>query len=148
MCAVKVLVAVAGANDIVTAGLASILRDGSGFELMDVLPAFGVVPDVIVYDAIGLEADGGVELRRLVKNQAPVLVVSRDLRPDLTARAMAPARPGGFAQRTRRRSVSSSGPPPGASSIRRKGAGGRPCPGPRPASATARSTCWAESPRA
>jgi DNA-binding NarL/FixJ family response regulator len=89
MCAVKVLVAVAGANDIVTAGLASILRDGSGFELMDVFPAFGVVPDVILYDAIGVEADDGAELHQLVKNQAPVLVVSRDLRPDLAARAMA-----------------------------------------------------------
>jgi DNA-binding NarL/FixJ family response regulator len=87
---VKILAAVAGAHDIVTAGLASILGEDAGIELMDTFPAFGVVPDVVLYDAIGLEADDGVELYRLVKDlESPVVVVSRDLRPDLAARAMA-----------------------------------------------------------
>ncbi len=57
---------------------------------MERFPDFGTIPDVIVYDAIGIEEDGGAEITTLAKeSESAVVVMSRDLRPDLAARAMA-----------------------------------------------------------
>lgn len=84
-------VALAGAHDIVTLGLRSILAPVTDFEVVDDFPAFDTVPDVIVYDAVSLEADDGVELYAMIKEYdgTPVVIVSRDLRPDLAARSIA-----------------------------------------------------------
>jgi hypothetical protein len=86
----SILVAVAGAHDIVDAGVRTLLADDSGIVVMERFPDFGTIPDVIVYDAIGIEEDGGAEVTALAKeSESAVLVMSRDLRPDLAARAMA-----------------------------------------------------------
>jgi DNA-binding NarL/FixJ family response regulator len=93
----SVLVAVAGAHDIVRAGLRTLLADASDVVVMETFPAFGTVPDVIVYDAIGVEADGGEGLAALTKDaRSTVVVMSRDLRPDLATRAMARGASGCF----------------------------------------------------
>ena len=46
-----IVVAVAGAGDVVEGGLRSILREARDLEVMDEFPHFGVIPDVVVYDA-------------------------------------------------------------------------------------------------
>lgn len=85
-----ILVAIAAAPDIVSGGLKSILADDGEIEVLERFPEFGVVPDVVLYDAIGVEADQGAELFTLVKDSDwAVIVVGRDLRPDLAARALA-----------------------------------------------------------
>jgi DNA-binding NarL/FixJ family response regulator len=93
----SILVAVAGAHDIVDAGVRTLLADDSGIVVMERFPDFGTIPDVIVYDAIGIEEDGGAEVTALAKeSESAVLVMSRDLRPDLAARAMAHGASGYF----------------------------------------------------
>jgi DNA-binding NarL/FixJ family response regulator len=85
-----IVVAVAGAGDVVEGGLRSILRGAPELEVLDQFPHFGVIPDVVVYDVIGVEADEGAELFGFIEDQqSAVVVVGRDLRPDLAARAMA-----------------------------------------------------------
>jgi DNA-binding NarL/FixJ family response regulator len=82
-----IVVAVAGAGDIVESGLKEILAHAPDLEVRDDVD---VVPTVVVYDAVGMLADGGDELARLVDGQrSTVVVVGRDLRPGLAARAMA-----------------------------------------------------------
>jgi DNA-binding NarL/FixJ family response regulator len=86
----QTLVSITGAHDIVAGGLRALLGSADDLDIVDGLPGFGTVPDVIVYDAIGLEADGGAELFTLIKeSESAVLVLGRDLRPDLASRAMA-----------------------------------------------------------
>jgi len=93
----SILVAVAGAHDIVDAGLRTLLADASEIVIMERFPQFGTIPDVIVYDAIGIEEDGGAEITTLAKeSESAVVVMSRDLRPDLAARAMAHGASGYF----------------------------------------------------
>jgi DNA-binding NarL/FixJ family response regulator len=86
----RTLVSIAGANDIVAGGLRALLDSETDVDIIDGLPRLGTVPDVIVYDAIGVEVDGGAELFALIKeSESAVLVLGRDLRPDLASRAMA-----------------------------------------------------------
>jgi DNA-binding NarL/FixJ family response regulator len=85
-----IVVAVAGAGDVVEGGLRSILRGAPDLEVMDTYPHFGVIPDVVVYDVAGSEADDGSEVFGFIEEQeSAVVVVGRPLRPDLAARTMA-----------------------------------------------------------
>jgi len=89
-----IVVAVAGAGDIVTEGLWRILGQASDLEVLHefplVFPHVGVLPDVVLYDAVALQHDGGTQLAELVTaRESAVVVVGRDLRPGLAARAMA-----------------------------------------------------------
>jgi DNA-binding NarL/FixJ family response regulator len=84
------VVAVAGAGDVVESGLQSILRQAREFEVLDSFPHFGVIPDVVVYDVIGVVDDDGSELFGFIEQQeSAVVVVGREQRPALAARAMA-----------------------------------------------------------
>lgn len=86
----RILVAVMGAQDVVHAGLRTVLTSAPDMEVLETYPAFGVIPDVIVYDAVAIEADDGVELFTVINEKdSAVLVLGRDLRPDLAARALA-----------------------------------------------------------
>jgi DNA-binding NarL/FixJ family response regulator len=89
-----IVVAVAGAGDVVTEGLWHILGQAPDLEVMQEYsvdsPRDGVLPDVVLYDAVAIPGDDGVELARLVTTgEAPIVVVGRDLRPALAARAAA-----------------------------------------------------------
>lgn len=85
---VTVRVEISGAGDIVHLGLRAIVQDHPEFEMVDE-SAVGVRPDVIVYDAVAIEEDGGAQLAALVAaRRAPVIVLSRILRPALAARAL------------------------------------------------------------
>jgi DNA-binding NarL/FixJ family response regulator len=124
-----IVVAVAGAGDIVTQGLQHILGQAPDLEVMHdysaELPHVGVLADVVLYDAVGLQRDGSTELAELVGAQeAAVVVVGRDLRPDLAARAMARGAAG---------CVSLEAPASEVLSIIRQAAGGELCPGSAPA---------------
>lgn len=86
---VPIRVALVGARDIVDSGLRSILAEDPDIEVMDRFPTSST-PDVIVYDAVAVEKDGGAELAALLRlHGSKIVVVGRDLRPDLAARAMA-----------------------------------------------------------
>jgi DNA-binding NarL/FixJ family response regulator len=83
-------VGIAGAHDLLAAGVRAVLGQDSEFEVLDQYPHFGDTPDVVLYDAAAMEADGGAELLQLTKEpHPPVLVIGRPLRPDLAARAQA-----------------------------------------------------------
>jgi DNA-binding NarL/FixJ family response regulator len=86
-----IVVAVAGAGDIIAGGLRSILRQASDFQVMDTYPHFGLVPDVILYDVGPTAADDGAGLFGLLEEcpGTPVVIVGRPLRPALAARALA-----------------------------------------------------------
>jgi DNA-binding NarL/FixJ family response regulator len=102
----RILVSVAGAHDIVASGLRTLLSSAPDVEVLDTPLVPGTFPDVIVYDAIGLHTDGGAELRRLITHtDSAVLVIGRDLRPDLAARAMAHGASGIFSLESDRDSV-------------------------------------------
>jgi DNA-binding NarL/FixJ family response regulator len=82
-----IVVAIRGAGDIVDSGLRELVGHAPDLEVQECVE---VVPDVVVYDAVGMLADGGTELSRLVDVEgSAVVVVARDLRPGLAARAMA-----------------------------------------------------------
>jgi DNA-binding NarL/FixJ family response regulator len=81
------VVAIAGAGDLVENGLREIVAQAADIEVRDV---WGVAPDVVLYDAMGLLADGGAELALLLEShRSAIVVVGRDLRPGLAARAIA-----------------------------------------------------------
>jgi DNA-binding NarL/FixJ family response regulator len=85
-----IVVAVAGAGDVVENGLRGILRGAPDLDVLETFPGFGVIPDVVVYDVIGVEADEGSALFGFIDAQeSAVVVVGREHRPDLAARAMA-----------------------------------------------------------
>jgi DNA-binding NarL/FixJ family response regulator len=85
-----IVVAVAGAGDVVESGLQSILKQSREFEVLESFPHFGVIPDVVVYDVIGVVDDDGSELFGFIRDQeSAVVVVGREQRPALAARAMA-----------------------------------------------------------
>jgi len=91
---VAIVVAVAGAGDIVTEGLRHILGQAPDLEVMRDysmrFPHVGVLPDVVLYDAVGIQDDDGAELGKLLdSHEAAVVVVGRDLRPGLAVRAIA-----------------------------------------------------------
>jgi DNA-binding NarL/FixJ family response regulator len=93
----RILVAIMGAQEVVSAGLRAVLSTQPDIEILDTYPAFGVIPDVIVYDALAIEADDGVEVFTMIKEQeSAVLVMGRVLRPDLAARALAHGAAGVF----------------------------------------------------
>jgi DNA-binding NarL/FixJ family response regulator len=99
----SILVAVAGAHDIVAGGFRALVSDACDIAVMERFPDFGTIPDVIVYDAIGIEEDGGAEVTALAKeSDSAVVVMSRDLRPDLAARAMAHGASGYFSMESDR----------------------------------------------
>jgi NarL family two-component system response regulator LiaR len=89
-----VVVAVAGAAEIVTEGLWHILRQDPDLEILEGYAPDRVAldqppPDVVVYDVIAMQHDDGAALEELIRShQAPVVAVGRELRPDLAARAM------------------------------------------------------------
>jgi DNA-binding NarL/FixJ family response regulator len=85
-----IVIAVAGAGDIVAGGLCQILEQAPDLEVLYDFPHFGILPDVVLYDVGGMQDDGGEQLTRLLGEQdATVVVVGRDLRPDLATRALA-----------------------------------------------------------
>jgi DNA-binding NarL/FixJ family response regulator len=93
----SIQVAVAGAHDIVAKGLTTLLGEAPDVSVLDHYPTFGVIPDVVVYDAARLAEDDGVELFALIKDSdSAVLIMGRDLRPDLAARAIAHGATGVF----------------------------------------------------
>jgi DNA-binding NarL/FixJ family response regulator len=84
------VVEVTGAHDVIATGLRAILSGDPGVELVDRGSVGGSGTDVVLYDVIGLESDGAGEFRRLTNRQGcAVVLVRRDLRPDLAARAFA-----------------------------------------------------------
>jgi DNA-binding NarL/FixJ family response regulator len=86
----RILVAVMGASEVVAAGLRAVLGGEPDIVVLDAPPRFGTIPDVIVYDVFAIEADDGAELFTVIKEQeSAVVVLGRDLRPDLAARALA-----------------------------------------------------------
>lgn len=83
--------AVLSRQEVVARGLAAMLSD---YPHRVVVAAVGnghaQIPDVevVLYDALGLHNNDGSELERLIKEtSAKVLLYSRDMRPDLRARA-------------------------------------------------------------
>jgi DNA-binding NarL/FixJ family response regulator len=91
---VAIVVAVAGASDVITEGLRHILGQAPDLEVMRAYPILlaraSVFPDVVLYDAGAIQHDDGVELEVIVKaGGAAVVVVGRELRPSLAARAAA-----------------------------------------------------------
>ena len=89
-----IAVAVAGAGDVVTRGLWEILHQAPDLHVMcDFVvrvPHTGVHPEVVLYDVVRLAHDGGEELTQLIRaRETAVVVVGRDLRPDLARRALA-----------------------------------------------------------
>jgi DNA-binding NarL/FixJ family response regulator len=85
---VTIRVAVAGAGEVVSAGLRSLLAQPGLIVFTDGDPR-ETRPDVIVYDVIGTVEDGAEELETLIATGIPVIALGRPLRPDLAARAVA-----------------------------------------------------------
>lgn len=124
-----IVVAVAGAGDIVTGGLRHILGRAPDLEVMHDYPTTfldaGVLPDVVLYDVVQMNRDGGAQLAELVNaHAAAIVVVGRELRPDLATRAIAAGAAG---------CVSLEAPASEVLSIIREAAGGASCPGEPPA---------------
>ena len=65
----RIRVAIMGAPEVVAAGLRAVLAGEPDIEVLDSTPAFGTMPDVIVYDVMAIEADDGVELFTAIKEQ-------------------------------------------------------------------------------
>jgi DNA-binding NarL/FixJ family response regulator len=89
-----IAVAVAGAGDIVTEGLWHVLGAHPDLEVLREYPGAcssrGRRPDVVLYDAMAIQHDGGAELAALVETgESAVVVVGRELRPALATRAAA-----------------------------------------------------------
>ena len=89
-----IVVAVAGAGDVVAGGLQHILGQAPDLEVMDefplMFPHVGVLPDVVLYDVIAVHHDDGAELANLINaRESAVVVVGRELRPDLALRPAA-----------------------------------------------------------
>lgn len=88
-----VRLAIVSRQEVVARGLTAMLADYPDRVIVTALPtvwtsAAGV--EVVLYDTFGLHGNDGGELEHLVHNtQAKVLIFSRDMRPDLRARAEA-----------------------------------------------------------
>jgi DNA-binding NarL/FixJ family response regulator len=90
------LVAVVSPQAVVRHGLADLLAQHPGRVVVVPFPD-GVDPDVVLYDVVDLADDDSTELRELLSSTtAKVLAMSRDLRPDLAARALAAGADGFF----------------------------------------------------
>lgn len=83
--------AVVAEQDVISAGLVSILGACAGIEIVAYPPAGPrSAPDVVLYDVAGLHENDGADLDHLVKEtDAAVVALARDLRPDLAAQALA-----------------------------------------------------------
>ena len=85
--------AIISRQEVIVRGLTAMLADYPDRIIVTVSPsvwskASGV--DVVLYDTLGLHNNDGAELEHLIKNtDAKVLIFSRDMRPDLRARALA-----------------------------------------------------------
>lgn len=85
--------AIISRQEVVARGLTAMLTDYPERIIVTSLPsvrskAQGV--DVVLYDSMGLHNNDGSELEHLIRNtDAKVLFYSRDMRPDLRARALA-----------------------------------------------------------
>jgi DNA-binding NarL/FixJ family response regulator len=78
-------VAICSTQEVVTKGLHAMLAEHAG-RFVVVSPTEA---DVVLYDSLGVHLDGGAELEQLARTDRPVvLALSRDLRPDLRARAI------------------------------------------------------------
>jgi DNA-binding NarL/FixJ family response regulator len=79
-------VAIVSPQEVLTRGLTAMLAEHPGrSHVTDVGQA-----EVVLYDALGVHAGNGADLSGLVRPGGPVVIaVSRDLRPDLRARALA-----------------------------------------------------------
>lgn len=88
-----VRLAIVSRQEVVARGLTAMLADYPDRVIVTALPsvwtkAAGV--EVILYDTLGLHANDGAELEHLVhETEAEILIFSRDMRPDLRARALA-----------------------------------------------------------
>jgi len=88
-----VRLAIVSRQEVVARGLTAMLADYPDRVIVTALPtvwtsAAGV--QVVLYDTLGLHDGDGADLDHLVhRTGAKVLVVSRDMRPDLRARALA-----------------------------------------------------------
>jgi len=90
------LVAVVSPQAVVRHGLADLLARHPGRVVVVPFPD-GVDPDVVLYDVVDLADGDSSELRELLgSTNAKVLAMSRDLRPDLAARALAAGADGFF----------------------------------------------------
>ena len=79
-------VAVVSPQEVLARGLTAMLAQHPGRSVVTEVEQ----AEVVLYDALGVHADNGADLSRLVRPDGPVvLAVSRDLRPDLRARALA-----------------------------------------------------------
>ena len=79
-------VAIVSPQEVLVRGLTAMLEQHPGRSLLTEVGQ----AEVVLYDAIGVHRNDGSELVRLLRPNGPVVVtVSRDLRPDLRARALA-----------------------------------------------------------
>ena len=79
-------VAICSTQEVVVRGLTAMLAEHRD-RFVVVRPS---AADVVLYDSLAVHYDGGAELQRVVGDDRPVvLALSRDLRPDLRARALA-----------------------------------------------------------
>ena len=79
-------VGIVSSQDLLARGLEAMLRDfPDRVVLVPVEQA-----EVVLYDVLGVHRTNGADLAQLVRERTPVIVaISRDLRPDLRARALA-----------------------------------------------------------
>ena len=76
-------------QDVVAAGLRSILETELGSMVFTTVGPVDGEPDVVLYDVIGLHEGDGADLDRWIKQTgSTVIAVSRELRPDLGALAL------------------------------------------------------------
>lgn len=85
-------VAIVSRQEVVVRGLTAMLADYPDRVVVTALPSVWVKAagvDVVLYDVIGLEHALGAELDHLLtETEVKVLLYSRDIRPDLRARAL------------------------------------------------------------
>ena len=73
---------------VVATGLHTLLSSNGATWDVVIEPDGVAVPDLVLYDVISLHEGDGADLDQLVKTEAPVIALGRDLRPDLQARAL------------------------------------------------------------
>lgn len=79
-------VAIVSPQEVLLRGLTAMLAEHPGRSVVTEVER----AQVVLYDSIGVHAGNGDDLEQLVRTGGPVVVaISRDLRPDLRARALA-----------------------------------------------------------